>query len=106
MELDPPHISSYLSFPEASLTTLLASPTVDLVKTLLTKVAAKAREYEQVQSEKLKLDVDFENVVRAADSKARVLKASVEKGLEEVVGLRDKLQAEGKLYLYNNILPY
>jgi len=97
MELDLPYLSSYLIFPEASLTTLLTSPTVDLVRTLLSKVAAKAREHEQVQSEKLKLDVNFENVVRAADSKARVLKASVEKGLKEVAELRQKLQEEGKL---------
>jgi len=96
MELDLPYLSSYLIFPEASLTTLLTSPTVDLVRTLLSKVAAKAREHEQVQSEKLKLDVNFENVVRAADSKARVLKASVEKGLKEVAELRQKLQEEGK----------
>ena len=97
MELDLPHLSSYLTFPEAFLTTLLTSPTVDLVRTLLSKVAAKAREHEQIQSEKLKLDVDFENVVRAAESKARVLKTSVEKGLKEVADLRQKLQEEGKL---------
>lgn len=97
MELDLPHLSSYLPFPEAALTQLLTSPTVELVRTLLSKVAAKAREHEQVQSEKFKLDVDFENVVRAADSKARVLKASVEKGLKEVADLRQKLQEEGKL---------
>ena len=95
IELDLPHLSSYLTFPEISLSTLLASPTVVLVKSLLEKVTAKAREHEQIQSEKLRLDVELENVVRAAESKARILKATVEKGLKEVANVRQSLQDEG-----------
>ncbi|MCJ1405513.1 hypothetical protein MMC11_008741 [Xylographa trunciseda] len=94
MELDLPHLSSYLTFPETSLTALLASPTVDLVKNLLSKINTKLHEHEKVQSEKLRLDVELENVVRAAESKARVLKSTVEKGLKEVADVRQKLQDE------------
>jgi hypothetical protein len=95
MEIDLPYISTYLNLPEPFLTTLLISPTVELVKSLLISVASKAREHEQLQSEKLRLDVDFESVVRAGESKARVLRESVEKGLREAEELRKKLQEEG-----------
>ncbi|MCJ1393226.1 hypothetical protein MMC18_006098 [Xylographa bjoerkii] len=94
MELDLPHLSSYLTFPQPSLNTLLASPTVDLVKILLEKITTKAHEHEKLQSEKLKLDVELENVVRAAESKARVLKATVEKGLKEVADVRQKISRQ------------
>ncbi|MCJ1381316.1 hypothetical protein MMC17_004426 [Xylographa soralifera] len=87
VELNLPHLSSYLTFPETSLSTLLASPTVDLVKSLLEKITTKSHEHERIQSEKLKLDVELENVVRAAESKARVLKATVDKGLKEVANI-------------------
>ena len=96
VELDLPYLSSYLIFPETSLSTLLASPTVDLVRNLLDKINTKAREHERVQSEKLRLDVELENVVRAAESKTRVLKTTVEKGLKEVADARQSLQSEGK----------
>ncbi|MCJ1432946.1 hypothetical protein MMC27_002304 [Xylographa pallens] len=94
-ELDLLHLASYLTFPETSLSTLLASPTVALVKNLLERITTKSYEHEQIQSEKLKLDVELENVVRAAESKAHVLKATVEKGLKEVANTsRQKLESE------------
>ncbi|MCJ1284424.1 hypothetical protein MMC26_003756 [Xylographa opegraphella] len=94
VELDLPHLSSYLTFSETSLSTLLASPTIALVKDLLGKITTKSYEHKKVQAEKLKLDVELENVARAAESKARVLKATVEKGLKEVANLRQNLQYE------------
>lgn len=101
MELDLPHLSSYLTFPETSLITILSSPTAELVKDLLDNVARKAREHEQVQSEKLRGDIELENVVRAADSKGRVLRNTVEKGLKDVANVRQALQEEGKYFMAN-----
>lgn len=95
MEIDVPYLVGYLSYPESSLNSLLDAPTIELVKVLLERVASKAREHEQAQSENLKLNVELENAVRTAESKRRVLKGSVEKGLKEVADLRKKLQAEG-----------
>ncbi|MCJ1472192.1 hypothetical protein MMC13_000839 [Lambiella insularis] len=94
MELELPYLSSYLKIPETSLTTVLNSPTTELVRNLLEKVATKAREHEQVRSEKLRGDIELENVVRTAESKARVLKSSVEKGLKDVANVRQSLQVE------------
>ena len=99
-EIDLPYLSFYLTLPEDLLHSLFTSPTVDLVTSLLQSVAGKAREHEKIKSEKLKLDVELENVVRAADSKARVLRSSVEKGLKEVADLRQRLQEEGMLPEY------
>ena len=99
-EIDLPYLSSYLTFPEEKLSSLLSSPTVELVAGLLQSVARQARAHEQIKSEKLKLDVELENVVRAADAKARVLRSSVEKGLKDAANLRQKLQEEGMLAEY------
>ena len=93
--LDLPHLSSYLTFPESSLNALLDAPNVALVRELLDKVATKAREHQQIQSEKLKLDVELENVVRATEIKSRILKESVEKGLKEITDLRQRLNEKG-----------
>ena len=93
--IDPQHLSSYCALPKETITTLLDAPTADLVRSLLLAVTHKAREHEEIRSENLRLSVELENAVRTGESKARVLKSSVDKGLKEVDGLRQKLQSEG-----------
>lgn len=95
-QLDIPQLSSYFALPQTTITTILDAPTAELVQTLLDKVSAKAREHDEVTSEKLKLEVELENAVRTGETKNRVLKSSVDKGLKEITGLRQKLQGEGK----------
>ena len=95
-QLDVPQLSSFCSLPQDSIKTLLDAPTVELVRRLLENVSAKAREYNELTSEKFRLGVELENAVRGAESKSRVLKSSVDKGLKEAADLRHKLQAEGK----------
>ena len=94
-EIDFPHLSSYFSIPEFTLRSSLDAPTAELVKSLLEKVSARAREHEEVESVKLKLDVELENAVRTVDTKSRLFKGSVEKGLKEITDLRQKLQTAG-----------
>ena len=94
--IDIPHLSRYYSLPEPTLETILHAPTVELVRTLLERISTRARQHEELESEKLKLDVELENAVRTADSKHRVLKGSVEKGLKEIADLRQKIQTEGE----------
>ncbi len=97
--IDIPYLSTYCSLPQATLITLRDAPTVELVNTLLVQVAAKAREFDEVKAEKLRLEVELENAVRSGESKARVLKSSFDKGLKEAADLRDKLKAEGEHFL-------
>ncbi len=94
-QVDAPYISNYLSFPEPSINALLADPTVELVKSLLVQVALKAQEHEKLQADKLRLEVELENAVRAGDQKARVLKASVDRALREASELRQQIHSQG-----------
>ena len=97
-QLDVAQLSSFCSLPQQSIDTLLDAPTASLVVSLLKNISVKADEYNDVVSEKLKLSVELENAVRGSETKSRVLKGSVDKGLKEATDLRQKLQAEGRWY--------
>ena len=94
-ELDIPQLASYCSVPETSIYTLLDQPTTELVRSLLEGLSTKAQEYNELKSEKLRVDVELESAVRGGESKNRVLKSSLDKAQKESVDLRQKLQAEG-----------
>ncbi|KAL9618967.1 MAG: hypothetical protein Q9160_006361 [Pyrenula sp. 1 TL-2023] len=95
VDIDVRQIASFASLPSTSITTILEDPTVELVKSLLANISAKAKEYEQIKSEKVRLEVELESSVRSSESKIKVLKNSVEKGLSESSKLRTELhQAE------------
>ena len=98
VDLNLPQLSAFTSLPESTFTNLISHPTGELVKSLLTQITSKAFEYENVKSENIKLAVELENAVRTGDTKSRLLKGSVEKGLKEIEELRQKLQSEGKLF--------
>ena len=97
-QLDVAQLSSFCSLPQQSIDTLLDAPTAGLVLTLLENISVKAHEHNELASEKLKLGVELENAVRGGETKSRVLKGSIDKGLKEATGLREKLQAEGRRY--------
>ncbi|KAI9758845.1 MAG: hypothetical protein M4579_002791 [Chaenotheca gracillima] len=92
--VDIPYLSNYLSISQQSLSALSQEPTTELVSSVLQAVAAKARECDETKAEKLRLNVELENVVHRGESRANALKASVDKGLKEVSGLREKLKQE------------
>ncbi|KAH0556454.1 hypothetical protein GP486_005636 [Trichoglossum hirsutum] len=92
--VDVAYLSSYLSVPEPTLSTLVDEPTKELVNAVLQAVTARAKEHDEVNAAKLLLDVELENAVRTGDSRTRGLKASVEKGLKELAELRGKLKEE------------
>lgn len=99
--VDVPFLSTHYSIPETTLTTLTQAPTVDLVNQLLESITTKAREYDELKSDKLRLEVELENAVRTSESKIKVLKGSVEKGLAERADLRTKLQEAGKVAIWH-----
>ncbi|KAI9770465.1 MAG: hypothetical protein M1840_003351 [Geoglossum simile] len=92
--VDVAYLSSYLSVPESTLSTLLDDPTRELVNDVLQAVSIKAKGHDEVNARKLHLEVELENAVRTGDSRSRGLKASVEKGLKELAELREKLKEE------------
>lgn len=95
-ELDVAQLSSFCSLPQQSITTLLDTPTAELVRILLNNISSKAREQNQLTSERLKLGVELENAVRGGETRNRVLKGSIDKGLKEAAEVRQKLHAEGR----------
>lgn len=92
--VDTAYIAASYAVPEPTIQTLLDAPTVELVTQLLQHIEAKAREFDEIRSEKLRSDVELENAVRMGDARAKALKASVDKGLKEVEELRKKLNEE------------
>lgn len=97
VDLDYVQLSSFTSFSQSSITTLLDDPTTELVRAFLTSVSTKAREYDNIKSENLKLHVELENAVRGGETRSRVLKASVDKGQKVAAELRQELEAKGKM---------
>jgi nucleoprotein TPR len=89
------YLSSHYSIPELTLSTLTQAPTVELVNQLLEAITNKAHETDELNSDKLRLEVELENAVRSTDSKIKVLKNSVEKGHAEVEETRKKLHESG-----------
>ena len=95
-QLDTAQLSSYIALPQHSIDTLIDNPTNDLVRSLLESILVKAREHSELASEKLRLGVELENAVRGGESKSRVLKNTIDKGLKELVDLRQTLQSSGR----------
>ena len=94
-QLDLAQLSSFCSLPQHSINTLLDAPTAGLVRTLLEKISVRVHEHNDIASEKLKLGVELENAVRGGETKSRILKGSIDKGLKEATDLKQKLQVEG-----------
>lgn len=94
-EVDLRTVSAFTGIAEPQLSSLIASPTVDLVKSLLQSIELQARNCEQVKTQKVRLEVELETSVRTNESKIKALKKSVEKGLAESSKLRVDLQNSG-----------
>jgi nucleoprotein TPR len=93
--VDVGYLAASYSVPETTIQSLLSEPTVALVQSLLTQIEAKAREFEDLQSEKLKADVELDNAVQTGEQRARVLKAAADKAQKETAELRMKAAQEG-----------
>ena len=93
--MDVSAISSFAFVPSHAISTLLENPTVELVRSLLNGIAARAQELEQLKTQKLRLEVELETSVRTSESKTKVLKISVDKALAESSRLRVDLQTSG-----------
>ena len=90
-----PYLSAHYSIAESVLTTLTQAPTVGLVNQLLESITSKARETDELKSDKLRLEVELENVVRSSEAKIKVLKGSVEKGRAELEKVGQRLKDSG-----------
>ena len=93
--LDLPQLASFCSVPESSISTLLDQPTTQLVQDFLSAVAARVQDFNELNSAKLKSDVELENAIRSGESKARLLKGSADKAQKEAAEAKQSLQLAG-----------
>jgi nucleoprotein TPR len=93
--VDVGYLAASYSVPETSLHALLTEPTVDLVQSLLVQIEARAREHDDLRSDKIKAEVELEAAVQSGDSRARTLKAAADQAQKDAHDLREKLAAEG-----------
>lgn len=96
--VDVGYLAASYAVPETTLNTLLDAPTVELVQSLLVQIEAKAREHDDLKSEKLRSDVELEAAIHNADTRVRTLKATADKAERDVDELRQKLAQQGKSF--------
>lgn len=95
--VDVDYLAASYDVPEPTLQSLQSNPTVELVQSLLVQIEARARQYDDLKSEKLRADVELENAVHDSETRQRSVKASADKALKQCEELRQKLSAEGTL---------
>ena len=100
--VDVDYLSAYLSVPHQTLTSVIDSPTSELVRSVLEAIIAKAREHDELAADKIRVDIELENAVRSSETRIDGLRASVEKAQKTVEEVRTKLKEEGTYYsIYN-----
>ena len=100
--VDVDYQSAYLSVPQQTLTSVIDSPTSELVRSVLEAITAKAREHDELAADKIRVDIELENAVRSSETRIDGLRASVEKAQKTVEEVRTKLKEEGTYYsIYN-----
>ena len=83
--VDVGYLAASYAVPETTLQSLLSQPTVALVQTLLVQIEARAREHDDLTSEKIKAEVELEAAVQGGEARARSLKAVADKATLERV---------------------
>ncbi|TQS37567.1 hypothetical protein Golomagni_01955 [Golovinomyces magnicellulatus] len=89
--LDIDFLSNYLNSPRETLSSFIDSPNTELVTTILNKIIEKAREHDELAADKVRIDIELENVVRNAETRIDNLKLNLEKAQKTVEEIRIKL---------------
>ncbi|KAK5101882.1 Protein mlp1 [Lithohypha guttulata] len=91
-DIDVRSIAVFASVSESTVNTILSDPTAALVHTFLQSLENRAKHCEQVKSQKTKLEVELETVVRTNESKTKVLQNSRDRAIADASKLRQDLQ--------------
>jgi len=105
--VDTAYLSAAYAVPEATLQSLLDAPTAALVQSLLPQLEAKARAFDDLQSDKVRADVELEAAVQAGEQRARALQTAAADAQRDADALRQALaqqetarqQAEQQLHV-------
>lgn len=98
--IDTGFIAASYSVPESEIEPLLEAPTVDLVKSLLTQIEKKAREYQQKDAHTLRVEVELDTLARSSENRAKQHREALDKALKEAETLKSKLSQGGTCLLY------
>lgn len=98
--VDLGYLATHLGMPEENLSTVVTEPNVDLVKVILSAVAAKAHDYDVISSQKIQLEVQIETSIRAAEAQRDKSNETAAKALKDVEHIRNKLKDEGAQLIY------
>lgn len=97
--VDFAYLSTHLSVPETTLTTVASQPTPDLVAAVLQAAFRKAQDFDTLYADKLRVDIELENAVRGAEARCQTFKNTADKALKDVEQVRTQLQNEGMFEL-------
>ncbi|RYP10585.1 hypothetical protein DL764_000555 [Monosporascus ibericus] len=92
--VDLGYLATHLGMPEENLSTVVTEPSVDLVKVILSAVAARGHEYDAISSQKIQLEVQLETSIRAAEAQRDKSNETAAKALKDVEEIRNKLKDE------------
>ncbi|SPO04746.1 related to myosin-like protein [Cephalotrichum gorgonifer] len=85
------YIAGHLGLEHDGLTSLATDPNL---ASLLKAVETKAHEFDDLYSEKLRVDIELENAVVGSEARCQSFKATAEKAMKEVEEVREKLKDE------------
>jgi nucleoprotein TPR len=97
--VDVGYLATHLGVSQDTLTSVTSNPTTALVQAVLAAVAAKARDFDELASQKVVLEVELETQIRAAESQRDASNETARKALKDVEDIRQQLHQEGMFYL-------
>lgn len=96
-DIDVGYLAAHLGVPQDNISTVVTSPTTDLVTALLSAFAAKAYEFDELYTQKVQLEVQLETSVRGAEAQRDASNERAAQALRELEEIRTKLKEEGTL---------
>ena len=92
--IDITRLSTFLLVGEDVISSL-AGITEDYITSVLRAIDDRAREYEDLRADKLRIEVELEQSVRTADNKVKGMKKQLDASLAETQELRSRLENSG-----------
>ncbi|KAJ1328096.1 nucleoprotein TPR [Microdochium nivale] len=93
-DIDVGYLAAHLGVPQDNISTVVTSPTTDLVTALLSAFAAKAYEFDELYTQKVQLEVQLETSVRGAEAQRDASNERAAQALRELEEIRTKLKEE------------
>ncbi|KAI0999843.1 hypothetical protein K3495_g8355 [Podosphaera aphanis] len=94
MTVDIEYLSTYLSLPQSTLSSVIDAPTAECVRSVLNAITIKAHEHDELAADKLRVDIELENAIRTSETRIDGLRLNLDKAQKTVEEVRIKLSEE------------